>query len=268
MWKTVLFLIFTLILVPIITFNFDVALTNLQHQTLKTLLFVYAIAASLCFIVSTITNNYSQVDKVWSIIPAPYAWIVAYQSGFEARIVLMACLVTFWAIRLTYNFSRRGGYSWKFWTGVEDYRWPILRAKPEFQAPWKWISFNFLFISGYQMGLILLFTLPALKAMESSVPLGIYDYFLAIIFVAFVIMEYIADNQQYYYQEEKYRQIKERDLDDFHKVGFTHTGLWAYMRHPNYTAEQSVWIVFYLFSVVAILVKKKPPKNIRFIKNI
>jgi len=101
------------------------------------------------------------------------------------------------------------------------------------------------------MGLILLFTLPALKAMESSVPLRIYDYFLAIIFVAFVIMEYIADNQQYYYQEEKYRQIKERDLDDFHKVGFTHTGLWAYMRHPNYTAEQSVWIVFYLFSVVA-----------------
>lgn len=251
MWKTVLFLIFTLILVPIITFNFDVALTNLQYQTLNTLLFVYVIAASLCFVVSTITNNYSQVDKVWSIIPAPYVWIVAYQSGFEARIVLMACLVTFWAVRLTYNFARRGGYSWKFWTGVEDYRWPILRAKPEFQAPWKWISFNFLFISGYQMGLILLFTLPALKSMESIVPLGIYDYFLAIIFIAFVIMEYIADNQQYYYQEEKYRQIKEGDLDDFHKIGFTHTGLWAYMRHPNYTAEQSVWIVFYLFSVVA-----------------
>ena len=251
MWKTVLFLIFTLILVPIITFNFDVALTNLQHQTLNTLLCVYGIAASLCFVVSTITNNYSQVDKVWSIIPAPYAWIIAYQSDFEARIVLMACLVTFWAIRLTYNFARRGGYSWKFWTGVEDYRWPILRAKPEFQAPWKWISFNFLFISGYQMGLILLFTLPALKAMESNIPLGIYDYFLAIIFIAFVIMEYIADNQQYYYQEEKYRQIKEGELEDFYKIGFTHTGLWAYMRHPNYTAEQSVWIVYYLFSVVA-----------------
>ncbi|MDG2446634.1 MAG: DUF1295 domain-containing protein [Flavobacteriaceae bacterium] len=251
MWKTVLFLMFTLIIVPIITFNFDVALTNLQHETLSTLLWVYAIAAGLCFVVSTITNNYSQVDKVWSIIPAPYAWIIAYQSGFEARIVLMACLVTLWAIRLTYNFARRGGYSWKFWTGVEDYRWPILRAKPEFQAPWKWVSFNFFFISGYQMGLILLFTLPALKAMESNIPLGIYDYILAIIFIAFVIMEYIADNQQYYYQEEKYRQIKEGEVDNFHKVGFTHTGLWAYMRHPNYTAEQSVWIVFYLFSIVA-----------------
>ena len=251
MWKTVLFLIFTLILVPIITFKFDVALTDLQYTTLITLLYVYGIAAGLCFIVSTITNNYSQVDKVWSIIPAPYTWIVAYQSDFEPRIVLMACLVTFWAIRLSYNFARRGGYSWRFWTGVEDYRWPILRAKPEFQAPWKWISFNFFFISGYQMGLILLFTLPALKAMESNIPLGIYDYILAIIFIAFVIMEYIADNQQYYYQEEKYRQIKEGEVDNFHKVGFTHTGLWAYMRHPNYTAEQSVWIVFYLFSIIA-----------------
>ena len=251
MWKTVLFLIFTLILVPIITFNFDIPLTELQFATLKILLYVYGIAALLCFIVSTITKNYSQVDKVWSIIPAPYACIIAYQADFEPRIVLMACLVTFWAIRLTYNFARRGGYSWKFWTGEEDYRWAILRAKPEFQAPWKWISFNFFFVSGYQMALILLFTLPALKAMESEVALGMYDYILAIIFIAFVIMEYIADNQQYNYQEEKYRQIKNGNVDDFHKVGFTHTGLWAYMRHPNYTAEQSVWIVFYLFSIIS-----------------
>ena len=51
------------------------------------------------------------------------------------------------------------------------------------------------------MGLILLFTLPALKAMESNVPLGIFDYFLSIIFIAFVIMEYIADNQQYHYHD-------------------------------------------------------------------
>ncbi len=251
MWKTVLFLIFTLIIVPIITFNFDVPLTEHQWYTLKILLYVYGITAGLCFIVSTITNNYSQVDKVWSIIPAPYAWIIAYQSDFEPRMVLMASLVTFWALRLTFNFARRGGYSWKFWTGEEDYRWAILQAKPEFQAKWKWTAFNLFFISGYQMGLILLFTLPALKAMGSNVPIGVIDYLLAIVFALFVIMEYIADNQQYNYQEEKYRQIKAGKVDDFHKVGFTHTGLWAYMRHPNYTAEQSVWIVFYFFSIIA-----------------
>lgn len=251
MWKQVLFLLFTLIIVPIVTFKFDVQLTELQSSTLATLLWVYGIAAGLCFIISTVTGNYSQVDKLWSIIPVPYVWIVAYNAAFEARITLMACLVTIWAIRLTYNFARRGGYSWKFWSGEEDYRWAILRAKPEFQAPWKWISFNLFFISGYQMGLILLFTLPALKAMGSPEPLGMVDFLLAVIFVALVVMEYVADNQQYAYQEEKYRQIKAGKVDDFHQVGFTHTGLWAYMRHPNYTAEQSVWLVFYLFSITA-----------------
>ena len=251
MWRTVLFLIFTLIIVPILTFNFDVPLTELQQSTLKTLLGVYAIAAGVCFIVSSATKNYSQVDKLWSIIPIPYVWIIAYNTDFEPRILLMAFLVSIWAVRLTYNFARRGGYSWKIWTGEEDYRWAILRAKPEFQSQWKWSAFNLFFISAYQMALILFFTLPALKAMESNIPIGILDYILAAIFVALVIMEYIADNQQYYYQEEKYRQKKIGKVADFYKIGFTHTGLWAYMRHPNYSAEQAIWIVFYFFSVIA-----------------
>lgn len=251
MWRTVLFLIFTLIIVPILTFNFDVPLTELQQSTLKTLLGVYAIAAGVCFIVSSATKNYSQVDKLWSIIPIPYVWIIAYNTDFEPRILLMAFLVSIWAVRLTYNFARRGGYSWKIWTGEEDYRWAILRAKPEFQSQWKWSAFNLFFISAYQMALILFFTLPALKAMESNIPIGIFDYILAAIFVALVIMEYIADNQQYYYQEEKYRQKKIGKVADFYKIGFTHTGLWAYMRHPNYSAEQAIWIVFYFFSVIA-----------------
>ncbi|KAA3632092.1 MAG: DUF1295 domain-containing protein [Bacteroidetes bacterium] len=251
MWKTVLFLIFTLIVVPIVTFMFDVPLTEIQQTTLNTLLYVYGAAALLCFVVSTITGNYSQVDKLWSIIPIPYAWIIAYYSGFEPRIVLMAVLVSLWGARLTYNFARRGGYSWKFWTGEEDYRWAILRAKPEFQAKWKWMAFNLFFISAYQMGLILLFTLPALKAMGSDTPLGLTDYLLALLIVGFVIMEFVADQQQYDYQEEKHRQQKAGEVNEFHQVGFTHTGLWAYMRHPNYAAEQSIWIVFYFFSVAA-----------------
>jgi steroid 5-alpha reductase family enzyme len=251
MWKTVLFLIFTLLVVPVVTFYFDEPLHGIQQETLITLLWVYGISAGLCFVVSTLTNNYSQVDKLWSIIPVPYVWIVAYFSDFEPRIVLMSVLVTIWAARLTYNFARRGGYSWKFWTGEEDYRWAILRAKPEFQAKWKWVLFNLFFISGYQMGLILLFTLPALKAMNSAIPLGAMDYILSALLIGFVLMEFIADHQQFNYQEAKHKQRKSAKVDKFHSVGFTHTGLWAYMRHPNYAAEQSVWIVFYFFSVIS-----------------
>ncbi len=80
MWKTALLLIFTLIVVPVVAFNFDEPLTNLQQTTLNKLLIVYGIAAAACFVISTITNNYSQVDKLWSIIPVPYAWIVAVDT--------------------------------------------------------------------------------------------------------------------------------------------------------------------------------------------
>lgn len=101
------------------------------------------------------------------------------------------------------------------------------------------------------MGLILLFTFPALKSMGSKVPLGWVDYVLAAIMILLVVMEFIADQQQYDYQEEKYAQKRKGQLDAYHSVGFTHTGLWAYMRHPNYAAEQSIWIVFYFFSIIA-----------------
>lgn len=251
MWKIALILMFTLVAVPVATFMYDEPLNDLQWETLTTLLYVYGIAAGLCFVVGSLTDNYSQVDKLWSIIPVPYVWIIAYFGAFEPRLVLMAILVTIWAIRLTYNFGRRGGYSWKFWTGEEDYRWEILRAKPGFEQNWKWHLFNLFFISGYQMGLILLFTLPSLKAMGSDVPLNLIDYILATIMVLLVIMEFIADQQQYNYQEKKYELKRKGELDDYHAVGFTHTGLWGYMRHPNYAAEQSIWIVFYFFSVVA-----------------
>ncbi|NPA35517.1 MAG: DUF1295 domain-containing protein [Chlorobi bacterium] len=251
MWKSTVFLIFTLIVVPVITFKFDVPLTELQLTTLHTLLYVLAVMSALTFIVSTITDNYSQVDKLWSIMPAVYVWIIAYYSDFEPRIVLMTLLVTVWSIRLTYNFARRGGYSWKFWTGEEDYRWSVIRSKPEFRKKWVWMIFNLFFISIYQMTLIMLFTLPALKAMGSDKPLGIYDYILAAIILALIVIEYIADQQQYEYQKEKYRQINAGNVDELHKVGFTHTGLWAYVRHPNYAAEQSIWILFYFFSVIA-----------------
>lgn len=252
MWKTALLLIFTLIAVPTLTLLYDEPFNESQWTTMKTLLWVYGIAAFLCFILSTITDNYSQVDKLWSVIPVPYVWIVADQSDYEPRIVLMAILVTVWAARLTYNFGRRGGYSWKFWVGEEDYRWSILRAKPGFEQKWKWVLFNLFFISAYQMGLILLFTLPALKSMQSLEPLGVFDYVLAAIVLLLVVVEFVADQQQYNYQQEKHRRLKSgEELGDFYKVGFTHTGLWGYMRHPNYAAEQSIWIVFYFFSVVA-----------------
>jgi steroid 5-alpha reductase family enzyme len=152
---------------------------------------------------------------------------------------------------LTYNFARRGGYSWRFWTGEQDYRWPVLKAKPEFAARWKWVLFNLFFISFYQMALILFFTLPALKSVGSG-PLGWADLLLALFFLTFLVLETIADQQQWNFQKEKYQFLEEgKPLPEWYKNGFISHGLWKYVRHPNYAAEQAIWIVFYLFSVLA-----------------
>ena len=82
MWKIALILMFTLVAVPVATFLYDEPLNALQWETLITLLYVYGIAAGICFIIGSLTDNYSQVDKLWSIIPVPYVWITAYYGEF------------------------------------------------------------------------------------------------------------------------------------------------------------------------------------------
>jgi steroid 5-alpha reductase family enzyme len=177
---------------------------------------------------------------------------MTWKGGMDERMVLMSVLVTIWAARLTYNFARRGGYSWKFWEGEEDYRWEVLRQRPGFKNPFVWLLFNLFFICFYQNTLIFLFTLPVLSGLtENAAPLGAWDYVLAAVYVGLVIMEYIADQQQFDFQTEKYRRINAGEPLGEYADGFVQTGLWSKMRHPNYFAEQSIWVVFYLFSVAA-----------------
>lgn len=251
MWKTILALLLTIIVIPILAFRMDEPLSVLQHAVLTKLVIVYLLAALLCFVVSSLSRNYSQVDKLWSLIPIPYVWIVAVESGFEGRLLLMALLVSAWGLRLSYNFSRRGGYSIRFWTGEEDYRWAVLRSKPELSAGWKWMLFNLFFISLYQMGLILLITLPALRSMEGSA-LGWADGLLALLLLFFLVTETIADQQQWNFHKQK-RKIRAEggELPEPYRKGFVDHGLWGLVRHPNYASEIAIWIVFYFFSVTA-----------------
>lgn len=251
--STAVFLIITIILVPLASYYFGVPLGPLEIQALCAVGSILLAVILYCFVVGELTNNVSQVDKLWSLIPIVYAWVVASYGDYSPRLVLMGVLVTIWGARLTFNFSRHGAYQWQFWRGHEDYRWEVLRKKPEFQPGWKWSLFNLLFISGYQNVLILLFTLPTIVALQNNqTPLSALDYLAAIAMVAFIVFETIADNQQWQFQTRKAALIKSgQALTGDYKKGFIDTGLWAYSRHPNYFAEQSIWISFYLLSVSA-----------------
>lgn len=90
MLRTILLLIATLVALPFVAFYYDQPLLPEHWATLKTLVSIMLGVALTCFAVSELTGNCSQVDKLWSIIPLVYVWVVAANSGFADRLVLMA----------------------------------------------------------------------------------------------------------------------------------------------------------------------------------
>ena len=206
------------------------------------LILVLIIAGAVCafvWIASLVTRDHSWVDRLWSIVPVIYVWVFAASAGLtDPRLTLMAILVTLWGARLTFNFARKGGY-----TGTEDYRWPILRAR---MKRWQFELFNLFFIVIYQNTILVLITLPALTAYEHrSTPLGVGDIAVAALFLAFLIGETVADQQQW-----NFHALKKSGGPDF-RPRFVTTGLWRFSRHPNFFCEQAQWWVLFLFGAIA-----------------
>lgn len=193
---------------------------------------VYAWFASL------ITGDTSQVDRLWSVVPVLYMWvfvITAHQS--KSRLLVMAVLVTAWGVRLTFNFARKGGY-----TGVEDYRWAILRSR---MKKWKFQLFNLFFIVLYQNFILVLITLPALMAYDNQrKQVSIVDWVLAIVFLALLFGEFVADQQQWDFHQGK-KAIEH--TGGIPPQRFLQSGLFRFSRHPNYFFEQAQWWVIYIF---------------------
>lgn len=98
-------------------------------------------------VVSEINRNWSQVDRVWSILPTIFnihyaLW--ARMAGLPTtRVDNVLAFSILWSVRLTFNYWRRGGYQ----IGSEDYRWALIKkqiGQPGF------FLLNVLFISSVQ----------------------------------------------------------------------------------------------------------------------
>jgi steroid 5-alpha reductase family enzyme len=128
----------------------------------------------------------------------------------------------------------------------------VLRANPLLAGPWRWRLFNLGFVSLYQVLLLLLITLPAVVAAGDPRQLNLLDAGAAALFIGFVLLETIADQQQYDFQTEKHRRRNAgAPLEGDMARGFRTSGLFALARHPNFAAEQAIWCAFYLFGVAA-----------------
>jgi len=206
-------------------------------------LWACAFFALACWLLSIVTDNYSWVDRLWSIAPALYALHFAAHARFgDVRLDLMAALAMLWGGRLTYNFARKGGYQ----RGGEDYRWPELRSR---LSPAAFQLFNATFIAPLQNLLLLAIATPAYVAYQArGSSLGALDLIAAAAFFVFVVGETVADEQQWRFQNEKRHRIERGQPVD---LPFLATGLFRYSRHPNFFCEQAIWWSFYVFAVSA-----------------
>jgi steroid 5-alpha reductase family enzyme len=232
---------------------FDLAETNTHLQKLaSTSVTVMLSVAVLCFLVSEITRNYSQVDKLWSLMPIVYS-IMALTAFPSARLLLMTILVAAWGIRLSYNFGRKGGYNIIPWKGAEDYRWKVLRQNPALIGRFRFGLFNLFFISFYQNLLILLFCSPLfLAAKNNGNTLNLFDLLAGSLMLLFIITETVSDNQLFRFHQLKKKLVQsDGSYAESLKNGFFSEGMWRYSRHPNFVSEQAIWISFYLFGVAA-----------------
>ncbi|RFU78937.1 hypothetical protein TARUN_3291 [Trichoderma arundinaceum] len=241
--------------------NID-SLDGLRQLYVTTNPLISGFAASLAvglltLVVSEVNRNYSQVDRLWSILPNLYVVHIAIWARVaglpHSRVDLIAAYTTIWSIRLTYNYWRRGGYN----IGSEDYRWMIVKAKLH---PIIWFIFNVTFISFFQSILLYLFScVPAYVILLSSQfepriqPVDLVFFGVEILLV---FSEWISDGQQWTYQTAKYKYKETGKITGgFTQAelerGFAATGLWAYSRHPNFFAEQSIWFMLYQWSCFA-----------------
>lgn len=248
-------MVLSLVVCPILYFHMGPALNESQLEVFKLIGIIAGCSALFCFIVGELSGNNSQVDKVWSILPFVYCWIIAIKGGMHPRLVVMAVLATLWGLRLSFNFARKGAYRLKFWEGEEDYRWKILRANPMLKNRVVWMLFDLIFISGYQNAIVLMLTFPALVCMGSTAPFGWIDAVAAVLMFGFIVYETVADEQQWAFHSKKWKMLnagqKLEDLPAPYNKGFNTIGLWNVSRHPNYLAEQSIWVSLYIFSIGA-----------------
>jgi steroid 5-alpha reductase family enzyme len=216
--------------------------------------------ALFIWLLTLITQNFSQMDRLWPILPMVYSWAFLYTAKTSTkpadtnRLALISFLITIWGVRLAYIFWRRGYYKWEH----EDHRWEFVKKR--FDYPNKKLGFhifNFFFMAFMQNWILLGYALPMWYIQTTSQePINKADFAVAFVYLIFYTIEAVADEQQWSFQSKKHDWLKNKktskytklEVEDFER-GFLVKGLFKYCRHPNYFGDIFLWFAVYLFTV-------------------
>ncbi|KZT57640.1 DUF1295-domain-containing protein [Calocera cornea HHB12733] len=238
----------------------------LFHPALTPALYFCAFNILWTYVAGEVTNNFSQVDRIWTFLPVIYtAWFTFWPSwnGGEVnpRAAAMFGLQMVWMTRLSYNTFRRGLFS----LSDEDYRWPIFRAT----QPWILVKvFHLFFVSIIQNILLLGLGIPAYwTLLQPPSHLLSADYILLAVTSTLLLLEFTSDNQQYAYQSFKHSSganslrwpgARQAWTEADRRRGFVSRGLWAWSRHPNFACEQLFWFIQNLFPLIGAQSARQP----------
>jgi steroid 5-alpha reductase family enzyme len=196
---------------------------------------LFALAGAFAFVVQWVvfvpsflaqTEHYYDLTGSLTYLAAVLGTLLLAGS-FDARSIVLALLVTIWALRLgTFLFRRiqRAGSDTRFDT-----------IKPYFAR----------FLMAWTLqGLWIFLTLSAALAAMASTdipPLGALGFLGIAVWAAGFAIEAVSDQQKGAFR-----------ADPANAGRFVNTGLWAWSRHPNYFGEVTLWAGIALIALPAL----------------
>lgn len=175
---------------------------------------------TLWFFVGRWRKQLNVVDIAWGGGFALLAWLVAISEP-SARTILIAGLVSLWALRLISHLAPR------VWKQGEDPRYKELSQKWRGNF-WRRAFFSIFMLQGL---LVVLISLPVTVAAGEQHPeLGWLSVVGAAIWAIGFGIETAAD-----------RQLRDFVKHKANKGKLMDQGLWRYSRHPNYFGEMTQW---------------------------
>jgi len=182
---------------------------------------VVLVAMTVLWVLSLKLRDASIVDPFWApgffLVTAVYVW-AAHPSSARGWILL--ALMAVWGARLGIHLLRRN------LRHGEDRRYTAMREARGDAFPW--VSLFTVF--WLQAVLLWIVSAPLLAAVTSGEPLGWIDALGAVVCLAGILVEAVAD-----------RQLEAFKADPGNRGKVMDRGIWRYSRHPNYFGNAVLW---------------------------